>query len=315
MKVLLVTNMYPYSGKAWLGAFVKEQFSWLKDNHLINCDKFVFKANSFGRSRLNYIFKLPSYLLYCIRFRPQIIHSHHYITTLLTRIFWYRKLIYTVHEGELQQGGMQAWFIRLAIKLSSSVIFVNQDMYQHSSKKKKAFLPCGVNVQKFYPIEKQRARQQLGLEFDCLYLFFPADKQRQEKNPHFLKVFIEQNQNFIADNNIKVIWGGAINYDDMPLYMNAADLLVQFSHFESDGMVIKEAMSCNLPVISFAVGNAELYLDGSVAGSIIKDDTTELKQKIVFWKKQQSTGREKIYSLTMDSKSVGEQLIKIYHSV
>ncbi|MCZ7545728.1 MAG: glycosyltransferase [Anaerolineae bacterium] len=56
-----------------------------------------------------------------------------------------------------------------------------------------------------------------------------------------------------------------IEPDQVPLYMNAADALILTSASEGSPNVIKEAMACNLPIVSVDVGDVRQWL-GRVTG-------------------------------------------------
>jgi len=101
----------------------------------------------------------------------------------------------------------------------------------------------------------------------------------------------------------------------MAVTMNAADILLSFSDYESDGMTFKEAMACNLPVITFDVGNCQLYFDDEKSGSIIAPDDDSLKRSIVYWLENKSTGRDKLLQLAMDLNSVAGKVSAIYQDV
>lgn len=106
----------------------------------------------------------------------------------------------------------------------------------------------------------------------------------------------------------------------MPLYYNASDVLLFTSHREGSLNVIKEAMSCNLPIVSTNVGDVEWIL-GSTEGCYIfsfevSDVVEKIKKAILFTSKNNRTsGRERIINLELDSESVAEKIISIYRGL
>ncbi len=67
----------------------------------------------------------------------------------------------------------------------------------------------------------------------------------------------------------------------MPGIYNCADLLTLCSEYEGMPMVVLEALSCGIPVVSTDVGDVgEVVIDG-VTGYISKSDENELKNKIM----------------------------------
>jgi len=315
IKLTVITNMYPSEGDvAWRGIFVKEQVDQLNKQFGMDVNVCHIKgAITNGGSTLNYFKWFFLFPVYVIRKKIRLVHSHHFLCTLISKLWPYCKVFYTVHEGELQINSFKSKLIKLAVKLSDVVIFVNKKMYDLSTHGKKYFLPCGINMDVFNEVDVHTARKKLGLNSEKTYILFPGSPYRKEKNAEFLIDFLKSEKKFINDRKIEVIWGGNIEYSDMNIYMSAVNMLVSFSKFESDGMVFKEAMACNLPVITFDVGNAKIYFGDGIVGSVIDEKTSVFKEKIIYWINAGRTkGRKKLLALGMDNMKVTKKLHDIY---
>lgn len=82
-------------------------------------------------------------------------------------------------------------------------------------------------------------------------------------------------QNLVHELGIvnQVTFHGQIDYDDVPTMLNRLDIYCAFSRFESFGVAIIEACSCEKPVIvSDAEGPAEVVLDGVTGLLVPKED-------------------------------------------
>src|SRR5439155_732241 len=62
---------------------------------------------------------------------------------------------------------------------------------------------------------------------------------------------------------------------DAPLYMNACDALICTSSQEGSPNVVKEALACELPVVSVPVGDVPLRLRGIEGCEVCADDQPE----------------------------------------
>lgn len=80
--------------------------------------------------------------------------------------------------------------------------------------------------------------------------------------------------------------------------------------------MVKEALACNLPVVSVAVGDAPLRLRGISGCEVCVDDQPETiaaSLARILKRGQRINGREAVKSL--DEKVLTERLISVYRSV
>lgn len=78
----------------------------------------------------------------------------------------------------------------------------------------------------------------------------------------------------------KVIFTGAVQYSDVPKFMNMADLIVMTSSTEGQPRVLIEAMSCGTPAVGTNVfGIRDTIVDG-VTGYLASDDPDDIARKI-----------------------------------
>jgi len=66
----------------------------------------------------------------------------------------------------------------------------------------------------------------------------------------------------------QVHFAGRIDHKQLPLYYNAADLVVMPSLYESFGLVCLEALACGTPVVSTQVGIMPSILNGKTNGTL-----------------------------------------------
>lgn len=314
MKILIVTNMYPSAGDvSWRGSFVEEQVeSYRQQYQEARIDVFHIKGNVSGGSNINYLSSFPKLIFKLLFGRFDIVHCHHSFCVLLC-IPWFYRLIYTIHEGELNNTSLRSWIIKLAIHFSRTPIFVSKTEFGKSKREEKKLLPCGVNFDTFKPApDKVQLRKLLKLPVNQKVILFPADPSRPEKNASILKsveeIAVYQNKKWYF------VYGGKIPKLEMPNWMAAADVVVSIGKYESDGMVIKEAISCNTAILSTDVGNSSYYIDASCGLVVAADQDAVyagleiiLNNSSIF-----SYGRERLNLLALDVESVAVALHNIY---
>jgi glycosyltransferase involved in cell wall biosynthesis len=102
--------------------------------------------------------------------------------------------------------------------------------------------------------------------------------------------------------------------DKMPLYMNAADVLLLTSSREGSPNVVKEALACNLPVVAVDVGDVRERL-GQVDGCIVTADdhpqTIAAALQKVIQLGERVAGRDAVRHL--DIRTTTRQIINVYH--
>jgi teichuronic acid biosynthesis glycosyltransferase TuaC len=116
-------------------------------------------------------------------------------------------------------------------------------------------LPCGPNLGRFRPLPRLEARRQLGLDPGGRYLLFPANPNRDEKR-------VDRAAEVAAASDAELLTGGAIDPDEMPLWVNAANAVLITSDYEGFGLACVEALACDVPVLSTPVGIAPFALAG-----------------------------------------------------
>jgi glycosyltransferase involved in cell wall biosynthesis len=102
--------------------------------------------------------------------------------------------------------------------------------------------------------------------------------------------------------------------DKMPLYMNAADVLLLTSSREGSPNVVKEALACNLPVVAVDVGDVRERMESVEGCFVTADDQPKTiaaaLQKVLECPKRVA-GRDTIRHL--DIRSTTRQIIDVYH--
>ena len=165
----------------------------------------------------------------------------------------------------------------------------------------------------FKPINQKESRAVLGLNVEKKVLFFPDDPNKIVKRFHLAEQAFKLFQKRYADSTLIV--AGRVDFQTMPYYYNAADAIVFTSSSEGSPNAIKEAMACNIPIVTVDVGDVRERLETVDGCYIVKDAPQNIANaliKVIDEQKKINT-REKVMHLA--GNKLTDELISIYKEV
>jgi len=324
MRVLVVTNMYPSEKMPFYGIFIKEQVESLRELG-VNVDVFFINGKA---NRFNYIKEVPRLCGVLRENRFDVIHLHHTYCVFVTYLA--KKLtgddapvVLTLHEGEAysrnvyrRKGDVLKRFVysrrlkRTALEMVDHVITVHEDLVRVLDFRGRfVTIPCGVDLDLFRPIERKIARKLLGLPGRKKIVFFPASPRNRNKGYEILEKAID-----LIQEEILLVTAGNILHEEIPIYMAAADVVVQLSEYEASPMVLKEAMAVNVPVIFTDVGDAR-FVVGDTEGCFITERVVAdvaRNLKLALDMNGKSAGRSRIMEAGLSLRDVGQKVVSEY---
>ena len=243
-----------------------------------------------------------------------IVHSHYWLSGLLgnwAQKLWRRPHIVMFHtlgaaknstSVGIREPGLRLAVERKIVKSCHRVLAPTEREkerlmnYYAAPSEKIGIVPCGVNLDLFFPIEKGIARKKLGFNPEDTILLYVGrfdplkglnrlmGAMAYFKNRKRLRLLIiggdgngdpefRQLRQTAVDYGIedKVVFGGRIEQEHLTPYYASADALVIPSHYESFGLVGLEALACGRPVISTPVGAMVTLLRQNKTGQLVKD--------------------------------------------
>lgn len=269
-----------------------------------------------GKGFINYLKNIKTLKKFLKENKVDIIHAHFSLSAIIASIAKKRTPIVVSLMGSDSSG---KFIYRSLVKffhrfLWDVTIVKSQNIKDNLSLDDVIILPNGVNFDLFKPIDQIESRVKVNFESDTKYIVFIADPKRVEKNIGLAIEGVE-----ILKKNIKaelfIVFGkDGIEHNQIPNYLNAADVLLLTSTSEGSPNVVKEAMACNCPVVSTDVGDVKSVISDTKGCFISQFNAEDIASNLFKAIKHGKTdGRTKIEHL--NSKIIATKLISIYNNL
>lgn len=203
---------------------------------------------------------------------------------------------------------------------ADSIIVKSANLLQSlppSIRRKAVIIPNGVDTQFFGPNEKSKARAKLGLSQEIrIVLFNPSrDHNQHVKNFALAQLTVKNLSKIFPNVSLQLL--SKASAEEVLLMLNASDCLLVTSLHEGSPNIVKEAMACNLPVVSVPCGDVTERLAGIYPGGVYPYDSVKLAEGIkeVFESKERSNGHEQLIEQGLTAGLIAERLIQIYGKV
>jgi glycosyltransferase involved in cell wall biosynthesis len=260
VRVLVVTNFVPDAGAPQRGRWVRDQVAELRRLG-VEVESFEFPP---GRNEYVPATRRLRRLIGQERF--DLVHAHYGLAGWVARLAGARPLLVSFHGTDVRHwlvGPLSrrlAWRADLVAAVSRSLFAPEDGRPGLPLVPGSAVLPCGPDLRRFHPMPRAEARRRLDLDPKGRFLLFPADPSRPEKRH-------DRAAELAAACDAELLTGGAIDPEQMPLWVNAADAVLVTSDYEGFGMAAVEALACDVPVLSTPVGIAP-YALGGIEGTL-----------------------------------------------
>lgn len=319
MRVLFVSSGNSDRG---IVSFIKVQGESLKENG-IEVDYYLIK----GKGVKGYIKNILPLRKIIKKGQYDLIHAHYSLSGWVARLAVPNIPLIVSLMGSDVYGGVDKkgkqkfskniYFSKILQVFLSSIIVKSQNLMDYVLFDKKAqIIPNGVDFKAFRPVAKKKSEKMLNLDLGKSIVLFLANPESSRKNIKLVKNALKK----LNTKSIQLQSPYPLAHDDVPLYLNAADLLISTSYREGSPNIIKEAMACNCPIVSTNVGDVK-WLFGDTPGHYLTSfDPSDVAEKILkalsFSKRFQTTqGRERLIELGLDTDTVSKKIIKNYKSV
>ncbi len=261
-------------------------------------------------------------LFFSISKKFDVIHAHYAFPTgfigLISKWITRKPLIITVHGGDInilaKRNEIVFRLCKLSLDKADALIAVSEDIKRKLTEhfdvdeNKIHVTNMGVDTEIFKPLDKAECREKIGFNKDkkmilfvgnliprkgvvylieainliksygidkieCILLGSKVDKK-------YVNSLYEKSRSSKIDDIIRFI--DPVPYDEVALWMNAADIFVLPSQEEPFGLVALEALACGTPTIATAVGGLkELVVDEKTGYSVPPQDPKAIANKMM----------------------------------
>jgi len=281
LRVLFVTNLWPDQDRPWRGSFVHNQAEGLRT---LGVQVDVMPIRGFV-SDLEYAKAVVPALRLNHAPVHDIVHAHVGQSALVARLQVRAPLVISYHGSDLlgkptatgpptPRSRVEAKVFRQLARLAAATITMSpamSAMLPSSCRPRNVVIPTGVDVDRFAPGDKAELRRSLGWDPHEPVVLWVGDPAVALKNFGLAEATMER-----LESQARLRVATQIHPRDVPSWLAAADVLLLTSRSEGSPTVVKEAMACELPVVSTDVGDVAERIDGLPGCAIAEEDPADL---------------------------------------
>lgn len=279
-----------------------------------------------SRTSLRVILKELKELRVFIRaWKPDIVHAHYgTVTSLIGALSGGKNLVITFHGSDLnfvkKEFFLKEVFAKIFSQLSvlrAAAVFCVSERLREKLWWRTAIVqvvPIGVDTKKFTVLDKNESRRLLGLAMDKKLVLFNnnAPVKRLDIATEAIQLLSKTEPRAEL-----YVLNGQVNFEQMHLLLNACDCLLLCSDSEGSPVMIKEAMACNLPIVSTDVGDVASVIQNSFPALVSDQHAVALAKAVgeVLDTNLRSNGRDVIDAKGLDTDSLVSAVISTYNEL
>ena len=171
-------------------------------------------------------------------------------------------------------------------------------------------VPDGIDLDRFAPRDASECRADLGWDPGRRHVLFPGASDRPEKRFELAEAAVA-----LMDGDVELHALSGVSHDEVATWLNAADAVLLTSAHEGSPNVVKEALACNVAVVSVDVGDVREWIAGvegcAIAGPTPADLAVKLRGALE--RGRPTRGRELMQNVAVVQ--VAAKLSEIYAAV
>jgi glycosyltransferase involved in cell wall biosynthesis len=239
-----------------------------------------------------------------------LIHAHFGLSALLAALQFKEPIVATFHGSDINKSITRIISAFAAIRASAS-IFVSQKLVKKAIYSGNSFVvPCGIDLSLFKPLNKIECQRALGLDSEKSYILFSSSFSNPVKNVKLLDDALMLWKGIKPE--VLELWN--IPREQVPVWINAADVCVLTSFSEGSPQFIKEAMACNKPIVATDVGDISERF-GKAPNLRITTFEPENVRNAISDVMHQEFPNSIVWVQELDHRIIAEKIISIYKTL
>jgi teichuronic acid biosynthesis glycosyltransferase TuaC len=328
LRLVVVTNMYPTAADPTQGTFVEQQVNGLRqsgvDIHIIHLDR---RGSGMGVYR-----QIQPRVQRALRiFRPDLVHCMYggVLAAVTTRTALEKPVVVSYCGSDLLGEGRVGSLLRRVVgayrvhashqaaRRASAIIVKSAGLAKAlpaGIEQTKVFIvPNGIDMNRFRPLDRRESRARVGWRDDRFHVLFTNGNGDPRKRIELAQaaVRILQRRGVAAELNPIP----RVPHAEVPIWMNASDVVILTSVHEGSPNAVKEALACNRPVVSVDVGDVRERIE-EIAGCYLVDASPEAVAEglySVYLGSRTVMARPRLGELSLEA--VTARLLRIYDAV
>ena len=320
MKVLILTAIYPTPENPAFGSYVRTQAESI-ERAGVTIETMVLKDRNRKLIYPKAILQLRQRLA---DGSIDLVHAHYGLVGMVARTQSRVPVVVTYHGSDILGwinkkgqrellGRIIAGAGRIVARRVDAAIVQSDEMASKLKASNVYVIPHEVDFKVFQPTERDQARSELGLSLQKKYLLFAANPKVGVKRFPLAKAVAERLSH--EDPSVELLVVCKDTQQRLALYMSACDALIFPSYQEGSPNIVKQAMACNLPLVSTDVGDVRQLIGSTPDCYVCNPSVPEFAERIgdILVHRRRTDGRKHIGYL--ESSAVAQKVIDVYDHV
>jgi glycosyltransferase involved in cell wall biosynthesis len=299
LRILLVSQMYPGPSAPDLGTFVADLEHGLESRGHQLARAVVDRRG--GRTR--HLALARDVASTARRFRPDVVYAHFLVPAGLLAVLAGRAPVVLTAHGQDVENALRSRVVRaatrLAVRRAASVVAVSGWLRARlesavpGAAGRVEVIDCGVDLDRVAPGDAASARAELGWRVDGTAFVCVGALSERKNVVRLARAFERHGEGslaFVGDGPLRgglegrpgVLLAGRVSHEDVPRWLQAADVVCQPSVVEPFGLVTLEGLACGRSVVATTVGGPSEFVTNQAGVLVDPEDEDALVAALAF---------------------------------